>query len=166
MGIASGFEYDSRDNEITPMSGFYLNFCNIHFPPWMDNEKAYSKTQIELRAYLKSEIITTSSLALRFYGAKLWGNYPFFDAAFLGGSENLRGYNRERFAGNAATFGSVEWRANLFHFELVVPAQLGFSVFNDFGRVYYPGENSNNIHQSYGGGIWSYFIEPQYLGNY
>jgi len=166
MGIASGIEYDNRDNEITPLSGFYLNFCNIHFPPWLDNEKAYSKTQVDIRAYLKSEFLTRSSLALRFYGAKLWGTYPFFDAAFLGGSENLRGYNRERFAGNAAAFGSVEWRTHLFPFELVVPAQFGFSVFTDFGRVYYPGEDSNKIHQSYGGGIWSYFIEPEYLGNF
>ena len=165
MGISSGIEYDNRDNVTTPMSGFYLNFCNIHFPPWLDNENAYSKTQIDLRAYLKSEIITTSSLALRFYGVKLWGSYPFFDSAFLGGSENLRGYNRERFAGNAAAFGSVEWRTHLFPFKFVVPAQLGFLVFTDAGRVYYPGEDSNKLHQSYGAGLWAYFIEPSYLGN-
>ena len=119
-----------------------------------------------MRAYLKSDFITTSSLALRMYGAKLWGSYPFFDAAFLGGSENLRGYTRERFAGNAAAFGSVEWRSHLFPFKFVVPANLGFLVFSDFGRVYYPGEKSTNLHQSYGAGLWAYFIEPSYLGNF
>jgi len=165
MGVGSGIEYDNRDDVTTPMSGFYLNFCNIHFPPWLDNEKAYSKTRLDLRAYLKSEFITTSSLAFRFYGAKLWGSYPFFDSAFLGGSENLRGYTRERFAGNAAAFGSVEWRTYLFPFKFVVPAQLGFLVFTDVGRVYYPGEKSNKLHQSYGAGLWAYFIEPSYLGN-
>jgi hypothetical protein len=165
MGIGSGIEYDIRDNKTTPMSGFYLNFYNNHFPPWLDNEKAYSKIRLDIRAYLKSELITTSSLALRFYGAKLWGNFPFFDAAFLGGAENLRGYSRERFAGNAAVFGSVEWRTYLFPFDLVVPAQFGALVFSDFGRVYYPGEKSKKLHQSYGAGLWAYFIEPSYLGN-
>ena len=166
MGIGSGIEYDNRDDVTAPMSGFYLSFCNIHFPPWLDNEKSYSKTQLDIRAYLKSEFITTSSLALRFYGAKLWGSYPFFDSAFLGGSENLRGYNRERFAGNAAAFGSVEWRTHLFPFNFVVPAQLGALIFSDAGRVYYPGEKSTKFHQSYGAGLWAYFIEPSYLGNF
>jgi outer membrane protein assembly factor BamA len=165
MGLSSGLEYDNRDHQTAPLSGFYLNFCNIHFPQWLDNDNAYSKTRLDMRAYLKSEIFTTSSLALRFYGAKLWGRYPFFDAAFLGGSDNLRGYNRERFAGNAALFGSAEWRVYLFPYDLIVPAQFGVSVFTDFGRVYYPGEQSNKVHQSYGGGLWTYFTERQYLGN-
>lgn len=165
MGLSAGLEYDNRDSKIAPMSGLYVSFYNIHFPPWLDNEKSYSKTKLDIRAYLKSEFITTSSLAFRLYGAKLWGSYPFFDAAFLGGSENLRGYTRERFAGNAAAFGSMEWRAHLFPFKFVVPAKLGFLVFSDFGRVYYPGERSTNLHQSYGGGLWAYFIDPTYLGN-
>lgn len=165
MGIGSGIEYDNRDNDIAPLQGYYLNFYNMHFPRFLDNEKAYSKTKLDLRFYLKSELLTISSLALRFYGAKLWGSYPFFDSAFLGGSENLRGYNRERFAGNAAVFGSMEWRTYLFPFEFVVPAQFGISIFTDIGRVYYPGENSQKWHQSYGFGAWTYLIKPAYTGN-
>ena len=165
MGVSTGINYDNRDNKIAPLSGFYFDFYNIHFPPFLDNNEDYYKIFLDIRTYLKSEFITTSSFAIRFYGSKLWGSYPFFESVFLGGSDNLRGYNRERFAGNAAAFGSVEWRTYLFPFKFVVPAQFGILVFTDAGRVYYPGEKSNKLHQSYGAGIWAYFIEPSYMVN-
>ena len=39
------------------------------------------------------------------------------------------------------------------------------SKFTDAGRVYCPGEKSTKLNQSYGAGLWAYFIEPSYMVN-
>jgi len=163
MGISAGLQYDNRDDEIAPMNGFYLNVCNIHFPGFLDNENAYSRVKFDARTYFQSEFLTKSSLAFRLLGTKIWGNFPFFESAVLGGQDNLRGYRRERFSGDALLNGSLDWRAYLMRYKLIVPAQFGFTLFTDIGRVFYAGENSETWHQSYGGGLWTFFIKPEYL---
>ena len=47
-------------------------------------------------------------------GRKVFGEYPWFEAAFVGGSKSLRGYRKNRFAGDGSLYGSVEARLWLF----------------------------------------------------
>ena len=53
-------------------------------------------------------------LAARVGGRKVFGEYPWFESAFVGGSKNLRGYRKNRFAGDGSLYGSVEARLWLF----------------------------------------------------
>ena len=50
------------------------------------------------------------SLAARAAGRKLWGPYPWFESATIGGSDDVRGYDSNRYRGDASLFGNAELR--------------------------------------------------------
>jgi hypothetical protein len=104
-----------------------------------------------LAGYVGSE---HTQLAARVGGQRLFGAYPWFDAAFIGG-RNDRGYHSHRFAGDASLYGNVELRAYFGRprFQSIFPVRLGVVVFADAGRVWLEGENSRRWHPSAGGGL-------------
>ena len=161
IGMQVGYSLDTRDNELTPYSGFYVNLKAMHYPGLIERELKYQKISLDSRAYLRTEFITTSSLALRFLGAYVWGNYPLHMSAFLGGQPNLLGYERGRFSGDALLYGAAALRSYLFSVKILVPAKVGFSVFAESGRVFYEDENSKKWHPSFGGGVWISFLERE-----
>jgi hemolysin activation/secretion protein len=93
-------------------------------------------------------------LATRVGGRRVWGDYPWFEAAFVGGSKSLRGYRKNRFAGDASLYGSVEARLWLFKGRLIAPGRWGVFALTDAGRVSLQGDSSGGWHTSYGGGIF------------
>jgi outer membrane protein assembly factor BamA len=120
----------------------------------MNNKTAYTKIGADARTYLSVDILHEVTLALRLHGEKIFGAYPFFESAFLGGSHNLLGYVSERFAGDASLLGSAELRIGIGVFSILMPCIWGVSLFDDNGRVYASGETSKLWHNSFGGGIW------------
>jgi outer membrane translocation and assembly module TamA len=100
------------------------------------------------------------TLGLRAAGTILDGDYPYFDAAFLGGLGSLRGFDRERFAGDASALGAAELRATLGKVWLIVPATLHLFGFAEAGRVFADGEESEQWHPAYGGGVALTVVEP------
>ena len=83
------------------------------------------------------------------------GDPYYFQMCYLGGSTNLRGYRNYRFAGNNKFFYNLEVRLKLFDFtSYLFPGSIGLVGFNDVGRVWADGENSNQWHDGYGGGLY------------
>jgi hemolysin activation/secretion protein len=99
-------------------------------------------------------------LALRAGGKKLFGNFPYFDAAFLGGGSSLRTEHRQRFAGDAAVFGQSELRVPVAKFPLILPLDVGLLGFADAGRVYVDGESPGGWHSAAGAGFWVGALNP------
>jgi len=161
IGIEAGYTLDTRDNEFSPFSGYFVDFRAIHYPGLLDQELKYQKISLDTRAYIRTNFITASSFAFRFAGAYVWGNYPLHMSTFLGGKPNLLGYERGRFSGNGSLFGAVDLRSYLFPIKILVPARAGFSVFAQSGRVFYNGENSDKWHPSFGGGGWVSFLNRE-----
>ncbi len=87
-------------------------------------------------------------------GRKIWGDAPFFQLAYIGGDQSLRGWSRQRFAGDASLYGSAELRLDLFDYRLVFPSTFGILGLVDAGRVWVDGESPGGWHTGYGGGIW------------
>jgi len=144
--------WDRRDNARVPMRGSYARLSGMYFPVMLTNRHHFADGTIDLRAYLPfSERIT---LALHGMGRKIWGRYPFFHAAYLGGKYALRGFTRERFAGDAAMFGSAELRVSCGRMLLFLPGEWGCTAFADAGRVFTAGEESQRVHAGFGGGLW------------
>ena len=87
-------------------------------------------------------------------GARLFGDYPWFDAAFLGGRTD-RGFRSHRYAGDASLYGNVELRTYLGPpvFASIFPVRFGLVGFVDDGRVWVSGEDSQRWHPSAGGGV-------------
>ena len=93
-------------------------------------------------------------LALSVGGKKIFGTFPYTEAAYIGGISTLRGFRRNRFAGNASLYGQAELRLALGKTILILPGEYGIFGLADVGRVYVDGESSNKWHPAYGGGAF------------
>lgn len=94
------------------------------------------------------------SLAFRAGGERAVGDFPFQEAAFLGGFGSLRGFQYQRFAGDASVFGSAEARQPVGQVRLIARGRLGVLGFADAGRVYVDGESEGGWHTALGGGAY------------
>ena len=94
-------------------------------------------------------------------GTETWGKVPYHHAAYVGGSPNLRGFRRNRYAGNSAVYGNGELRLFLKQFFVYLPIDIGVHALGDVGRVWLDGEDSNRWHSNWGGGLWSEVISRQ-----
>ena len=130
------------------------------------------KAQIEGRFYLKAwhveETFGTASAALTGYwqpasrltlaarvgGQKVWGRYPWHEAAFIGGSDTVRGYDRNRFSGDSSAYANAQLMVALFDVNLILPMRAGVLGLADVGRVWAQGESSGRWHPAAGGGIF------------
>ncbi len=93
-------------------------------------------------------------VGVRAGGRKVWGDAPYFHLAYIGGDESLRGWVRQRFAGDASLYGSGELRIDLFNYRVVFPSTVGVLGLVDAGRVWVDGDSPGDWHSGYGGGIW------------
>ena len=89
-------------------------------------------------------------------GSTIFGEYEFYQASRLGGSENLRGYWRDRFTGKTSFYQNSELRISFGNLRgYVIRGQIGVFGFFDDGRVWVKDDNSDNgLHTGYGGGIF------------
>jgi hypothetical protein len=149
-----GLSFDSRDNNFAPSAGIYSGVSFTYYPEILDNSFDFSSLTGDIRGYFTAKTFTDITLALRAGGEKMFGTFPFFKSAAVGGKSNLRGFSRERFAGESSLFGQAELRVLLGTVNLFFPAKLGFSAFTDAGRVFNEGEASEKWHSTYGGGLW------------
>ncbi len=90
---------------------------------------------------------------------KIWGGFPYYDAAYLGGTSTLRGFPRERFAGEASVNGVAAATLKLFRYYFLFPTDFGIFILCDAGRVWLDGESPGGWHTSFGGGV---FVSPTY----
>ena len=157
-GLRAALLVDSRDHPGFATRGVYLSVEASGYPGWWDAVKPVGRVRAEGSLALAPRGSWQPSLNLLAGGAKTWGKLPFFEAPTLGGTRTLRGYRPDRFAGDAAVYGSAELRLPLTRIQLVVPGQQGVFGFADGGRVYLRGEGSDEWHATAGGGIWLSFL--------
>ncbi len=182
--ITLGFHYDSRDSgdaieqlsrnqksnpasqgSTTALSGILLNLEGKYYPEFFGNQNTYGKISGDFRSYIPLVSSRYSRVVFRFGGEKIWGEYPFYEAAFLGGSTSLRGYDKQRFAGDASLYAGSELRLYMGTFNLFVPVKYGPLFFAETGRVFLDGENSDAWHTGAGGGLWFSLLESRYTAS-
>jgi hypothetical protein len=140
--------YDSRDDEMVPTKGVTLELAGRVFPAALDVATAFSSVSLVGTTYLTAgKLPLEPTLALRVGAQRVFGTYPFFEAAHIGGRESLRGLTTRRYAGDAAVYGNSELRLKLNQ-------NWGVLGLADVGRVFLEGESSNQWRAAVGGGIW------------
>jgi hypothetical protein len=155
VGINAGLEIDTRDNEVLPRRGMLWSTTASAFYGLDRDAKNYIKLQSDLRFYLSFTADPRVVFAFRFGGAVNVGDYEFYQANFLGGRTNLRGFRSNRFAGDQTFYQNTEIRVKLLNLKsYIFNGQTGFYVFNDLGRVWFDGELSRRWHDGYGLGVW------------
>src|SRR5262249_1374737 len=128
-------------------------------PAIWDVDSTYGSGQAVADAFVSAPIPTKPTLALRAGGRRVWGSYPFFDAAFLGGRSSLAGFHSHRFAGDASVYGGAQLRLTMGKAFVALPAEWGIYGSGDIGRVYLDGDSPGGWHKSGGGGLWLAFLD-------
>jgi hypothetical protein len=162
VGATARITWDGRDRDRAASHGAYLGIAARVFPTALDVEETYGGVTGEAALFLTADSAPLRpTLALRAGGEKLWGRYPYFEAAYIGGRGTLRGFASRRFAGDAALFSNAELRLALIRHQLLVPGRIGVFGLADAGRVFLDGEESDSWHTAAGGGVWLSFHDPR-----
>jgi len=143
-----------------PVGGAFLEARGAVFPKAWDVESTFGWVDGQASTYLTAGSRGRLTLALRGGGRRVFGRYPFHEAASLGGgglfggADTLRGYQANRFIGDASLYGNADLRLYVSPFFAALPGEWGLFAFADAGRVWLEGETSDTWHSSYGGGLW------------
>ena len=162
IGGGLTFLHDSRDRLTAATRGVLLEIGGNVYPAIWDVDSTFGEVHGEAATYLTAHAPLDPTLALRVGGKKLWGHYPFFESAFIGGASTVRLGKVNRYAGDAAAYGSAELRLSLTRLTLVLPATFGVFGLADVGRVFLGGESSDRWHGAAGGGIWLSYLDRAY----
>jgi hypothetical protein len=133
-------------------TGLKAEFEGRIYPKAWDVEETFGIAFGEVTGYW--QVASRLTLAARLGGQKNWGRYPWYEAAFIGGSDNVRGYDRNRFAGDASAYANAQAMVTLFNMNLILPLRVGVLGLADAGRVWVEGEDSGKWHPSGGGGLF------------
>jgi hypothetical protein len=166
--VETGVHLDTRTGQLTRRRGFEVDASVRYYPPWLDNASGFTKARAEALALFGSPIASPVLFSLRVAGEKNWGSYPFFEAASIGGATStspldvaggstgnlLRGYNLNRFAGDASVVANADLRIPLGRYSAIVPLRYGLLALADVGRVFVDGDSSSKWHPGVGGGAW------------
>ncbi|MCB0726645.1 MAG: BamA/TamA family outer membrane protein [Ignavibacteriae bacterium] len=158
-GINTIFQYDSRDNIMEPYSGIYAQALGNWTPDLFPNNYGFGKAGIDIRAYVTTDTVKGVTFAFRGGAGKVWGDFPFYESVFLGGANSLKGFSRERFAGDGVLLGEAEVRMGLTRINVIIPGTLGLSLFGGTGRVFLNGEDSKRWHSSFGATMWITYLQ-------
>ncbi len=155
-------ELDTRDRPAYPTRGVVLRGGGAVFPAVWDVEEAFGEIHGALSTFLTpGSSRHAPTLAVRVGGKKVWGGFPFHEAAFLGGRRDIRGFREQRFAGDAAAWGNLEVRVPLASFPLLFPSEFGVLGAADAGRVFFEDGvgDTDDLHTAFGGGVWLSFLD-------
>ena len=154
-------EIARRDRAIEGTSGGRLQIGGSFFPKAWSVKRTFGEIHGEAFGFLRARVPLRPTLHLHAGGKRVFGRYPFQEAAFLGGSDTVRGLRPQRYAGDASVFGSAELRLRLGRVRLFLPSDIGIFGLADAGRVFKEGEVSDRWHTGAGGGLWVALLKPE-----
>ena len=162
FGVKASLVVDTRDNAVIPMRGIYWQTSFSYLAGINENSYETRPLNSDFTFYLNI-IPKTLILANRIGGGHNFGYnvltsympFEFYQAQYLGGEDNLRGYRKYRFAGRSKVYNNTELRLRLANFRTYLfPGVLGILAFYDTGRVWDLNNTSNKWLSGYGGGFW------------
>ena len=160
LGAGADIRVDTRDYPHAARRGIALHLGGSFYPKAFDITSSFGEGHAEASVYLTPHVPLRPTLAARVAAKRVWGAYPFYEAAYIGGASTVRGFIEHRFAGDAAAYGNLELRLPVGTFSFLLPTKFGVFGLGDAGRVYVSGETSDRWHAAAGGGLWFSFLNP------
>ena len=155
-GLELTYGYESFDNRVNPTRGMTFHVKTETKVNVENTHQAYGYLNPHLGFYNaltrnKKLVLKTDVDAQILVG----DDYEFYQAARLGGDNGLRGFREQRFAGRSAVVFNADLRYSFNKFKTgLLPLQFGVYGGYDYGRVWLDDEDSNQWHDSVGGGFW------------
>jgi hypothetical protein len=159
-GLRLGLYSDGRNRSKDPSRGLLFDLSATVYPAIWDVTSTFGVLSANTGAYYTLPVPVHPVLALRAGARKIFGEFPFHEAAFIGGRASVRRLDRERYAGDASLFGMAELQIPVARFTLVLPLDVGVYGYGDAGRVYVDGESPGGWHKAAGLGLWIGVLNP------
>ncbi|HYE97171.1 MAG TPA: BamA/TamA family outer membrane protein, partial [Rubricoccaceae bacterium] len=155
-GVEGRVTVDATDAPVHASRGVRVEMAARARRGLLEAGHAYTGGEAALSLFATHPNAPWATLATRVGGERLFGVFPFYDAATLGGTTNLRGYRSNRFAGRATFFVNAEPRVRLSRFRAVLwpDGEVGLLGFVDAGRVWADHQAPGPWHVGYGAGGW------------
>lgn len=169
IGLSARARFDGTDHLALPRRGVFATAGAAYYPALADVTSPFGEVHGQARAYFAAPGELGVTLALKVGGQKVFGTFPFFESAFIGGktpfspleaggTSSVRGLPPQRYAGDASLYGGADLFLPFTKASVLVPGQLGVMGFVDVGRVFLDGETSKRWHHGTGGGL--FFATP------
>ncbi len=147
---------DTRDSPVAAHRGWLVIAGGDYFPKALDVLKPFGGVNAAVSTYWTPPAEDALTFAVRVAGQKIWGPFPVFEAAYIGGATTVRGLPPQRYAGDASLYSNLEARLRVGTLPFVVRWDFGVSAIMDAGRVFVTGGEDPDIwHTGLGGGIWA-----------
>lgn len=154
-GLQFSTSIDTRNDKIIPARGINWQTSMRLHKAIGDYASNFSQLNSDLSLFMSFQEPANFVIAQRFGGGINFGHYEFFQAQFLSGTENLRGFRKYRFAGDKILYSNTEIRIKITDLNTYfLPGALGILGFFDAGRVWVKNESSTKWHTGYGAGLW------------
>jgi hypothetical protein len=153
-GLRLSLHYDVRDRTRGPHRGLLTDLSGDFYPAVWDVTSPFGEITGRAVAFLAFPIPAHPILFLGGGATKVFGRYPFHEAAFIGGRTALPSLDAERYAGDASLYGTTELRLSLARFAFVLPLDVGVFGALEVGRVYVDGASPGGWHIASGVGFW------------
>jgi hypothetical protein len=152
LGVGTAFLHDGRRSQQILSAGIKASAEAYYFFPVWDVESRFGSVSGSLSGYLPlgSRVLIATTVE----GKRVFGDYPFFEAAYLGGRRSLRGYMPNRYAGDGALVGAAELRVRVATLGIPIPGTIGVIGGSKVGRVFLEEEDSSKWHPAVGGGVF------------
>lgn len=147
---------DTRNSVALPTRGLHWQTSLKVLNGLKNTGGRFTQLKSDMALYMSFSRNPKLVLATRFGGGVNFGNnFEFFQAQYLGGTTNMRGFRKYRFAGKSMAYNNTELRIKVADFRTYLfPGSFGLLFFHDIGRVWVENDNSDKWHSGYGGGIW------------
>jgi len=114
-GISLSYVYDSRDNQINPYRGYYVNLNYRGNPVFLGSSANSSTLWLEFRTYVRvSKTVPRHIVGFWFFShLQVSGRQPYMTLMALGEDQKARsgrGYVAGRYRGENMIYGEVEYR--------------------------------------------------------
>jgi hypothetical protein len=162
LGMEMRLQHDTRDHPSYPLHGVFVRASAASYPGMWSARRAFHRVSATASTYLPVPGPARSVLALRAGGERVFGEFPYYEAAFLGGSRTLRSVRYHRLAGDASLFGAGELRIPVADFPFIIPWNVGLIGFGEAGRVFNDGQSPGGWHRAVGAGFWVGVLSPSY----
>ena len=148
----AALEVDLRDHKVFPTRGYRLHAGQeLGF---MDGGRSFGVTNLFIEYFLSPRGYPLTLGLKAGYGTS-FGDVPFYKLQQLGQNQGLRGFQRNRFAGDSRVYFNSEVRVPVGQLETaVVPLKFGLIGFYDMGKIIQEGQTEEDWQLAYGGGIY------------
>lgn len=164
-GLLGEVTLDTRDAHGAPSRGAHATLSGRWYPFVVDGTGSFGSVTGSVAVYHAPAWWPRLTVAARVAGTATFGDVPYFQAAFIGGSRTVRGLPQGRYEGNQAVYGNLDLRLRLSRVQFVLPWDFGVLALADVGRVFVSGEASSSWHPSYGGGLWVAVLDRSFVAN-